>query len=148
MAGEVVRLKAIAGRFTLQAWLQASTDDGFARQLVRFFETHRPEALVGAGDEDERVSKTVAWLAGHDGWLLVCEDATRACASLRELLAALDAGRGHVLLTSQEPLHEDGELGVTFHRRLEPFVGRPDLCKEVWSKMGVFACKSGSQICQ
>jgi len=143
VAANVVRLPEVSRRFEMQAWLQASTDEGLRRQLVRFFDTHRPEALHGAEKQEERFDRAVAWLARHSGWLLVFGDATRACDALRQVLQAVPADRGHVLITSQEPLHDDSVLGITVERRIEPFTGRPDLCKAVWSKMGIFKCKHG-----
>ena len=97
VAAEVVRQPAVSGRFELQAWLRASTDEGLRRQLVRFFETHRPEALYGAAKQEEAFARAVAWLGRHSGWLLVVEDDSQSCAALGEVLA-VPADRGHVLI--------------------------------------------------
>lgn len=149
----------------LQAWIQGSTDDGFRRQLVQVFATHRPVVIRTAeGDQGKCLELIKTWLRNNEGWLFVIEDATWECRALWKVLPfttveASDETRpmtGRVLITSQDPLHAANpgvgiaangsslsgkrvagpQLRITMAIELEPLDAVAAL--EVWRQMHIF----------
>ena len=66
----------------LQAWLQGSTDEMLQRQIVEYFETHRPEVTRNIA-KNEAWKAVLKWLGRNDGWLFIVEDAQRTLNSTR-----------------------------------------------------------------
>jgi hypothetical protein len=87
----------------LSAWLQATTDECFGRQLVDCFRVQRRAVLSGLHDQKECLHAITRWLRAHGGWLFVVEDATAQCQSFFDHVP-LDAPHGRVLVTSKERL--------------------------------------------
>ena len=92
----------------LQAWLQGSTDAALRAQLVDWFETHRPSDLREAGaDQQKKLDAIKQWLATNDGWFMVIEDAHWDTHVLWEcIVSPRTNGKGRLLVTSQDPLHQ------------------------------------------
>ena len=142
VAAKVVLDPRIANHSELsyQVWLQGSSEEVFLRQLLRFFQQRAPEIVAGAEQNAaEALSKIKQWLATHDGWLLVIEDATSMCTSLADFLPAQTPPRGRVLYTSQERLDtlNENALGISAYVPLSEL--NAEQCLNVWRKMGIFA---------
>jgi hypothetical protein len=123
------KVNAIDG---LKAWLCASSDKEFRRQLLELFQTHHPNVVAAHADDDKQSLVAIrAWLHTHTDWVFFVEDATLACTTLWQVIPEVG---GRLLVTSQAQLHKDHgvlhpfELGpittdesIELLRRMDPF---------------------------
>eukprot|EP00037_Helgoeca_nana_P028593 m.336954 g.336954 ORF g.336954 m.336954 type:complete len:1349 (+) comp27789_c0_seq9:223-4269(+) len=137
---EVAHRPEVQSAGGLQAWLHASSDSVFRRQLIELFATHRPRVVAGCkNDASAAVAEIKQWLAGHTEWTLFVEDANAGSATLWEVLPGREAG-GRVLITSQAPLHTQHPMLVAEAHRLAPITTNESL--ELLREMNVFASKA------
>ena len=148
IAAGVVRSEDIAERtdLRLQAWLQGSTDSGLRTQLVEQFETHWPVVVQSAADQSEKLGRIRSWLSTNpESWLFVVEDATWESQALWE---CFPAGKGRLLVTSQNPLHSQEAHREMF--RAEDVIEVPPLstddCIQVWNLMSPFTVQRESMV--
>ena len=87
-------------------WLNAETTSGLTSGCVEIAKTlHLPAAE--SNDQEATLEAVVAWLNGNDGWLLILDNVDDHDA-IRSFVP--DGGKGHILLTSREPVF--AEVGI------------------------------------